>query len=61
MYQQSITVINIKKLKKFAYERLPKDSALRDYLLTEEDEIPVNEFLVEVKTWLKLLRLSGSS
>ena len=48
--------INIKKMKIFAYEKLPKDSHLRNVLLIEDDEISVDEFLTSSKIWLRLLR-----
>jgi hypothetical protein len=49
-------MINIRTLKQFAYELLPKESPLRDLLLTEKDELPADEFIIKLEIWLKLLR-----
>ena len=43
--------VDVKPLKWFAL-KLPGNHPLRALLLVEEDELPVEEFLVKVKTWL---------
>jgi hypothetical protein len=48
--------VNLKGLKQFAVEKLPKEWPLRDVLAAEEDEIPAYEFLAKTKVWLTLLR-----
>ena len=48
--------VNILRLKKFAAENLPPQSALRDLLLQEKDQIPAAEFLAKLQVWLTLLR-----
>jgi len=49
--------IRIRKLKEFAFNHLPKDSMLRDIILSEEDEISVSTFLARLPIWLKLLKI----
>ncbi|MDI6819862.1 MAG: hypothetical protein QMC89_03040 [Candidatus Hodarchaeaceae archaeon] len=46
--------MNLKPLKKFALERLPKESSLREVILAESDEITTQDFLAKVDVWLKL-------
>lgn len=48
--------INLRPIKEFVLERLDTGSSLRDVILNEKDEIPVNEFLVKVEIWLHLSR-----
>ena len=48
--------IDIKPLKSFAFEKFPKDCALRDVLLAEQDFLNAEEFAVKMEIWLKLLR-----
>lgn len=48
--------INIKRLKRFALEKLPRDSALRDILLFEEDELDLVTFIERIPIWLRLGR-----
>jgi hypothetical protein len=49
-------MVNIKKLKEFVLEKLPKNSALREILISEEDELDINVFLARLPVWLKLSR-----
>lgn len=53
----SKTKINIRRLKVFAFNNLPKDEALRECLLAERDLLDVNEFLAKMEIWVKLLRV----
>ena len=48
------TKVNIERLKTFALD-LPKGSMLRDLLLTEDDEMDVDEFIAKMDVWLKLV------
>ena len=48
--------VNIKGVKAFALD-LPKNSRLRDLILSENDEMDVQEFLSKMDLWLKLLRM----
>ena len=50
--------INIRRLKDFAFTRLPKDWALREILLSEEDELDIHIFVARLPVWLKLSRFS---
>jgi hypothetical protein len=45
--------INIEPLKMFA-AKLPLGHPLREALLLERDELPIDEFLIKVEVWLKL-------
>jgi len=47
--------VNLRALKVFVRERLPSGSPLREVILIEDNEIPVNEFVGKIKTWLTLL------
>jgi len=44
----------MKKVKEFAYRKLPKNSPLREILLSEEDKLEVSIFLARLPVWLKL-------
>jgi len=60
MASQASPKLNLRRLKGFALERLPKGSALRDVILAEKDEIGIDEFLAKIDVWLKLLRRESS-
>lgn len=47
--------ILMRELKDFAFEKLPRGSALRDVLLAEDDELDADVFLAKTDVWLKLL------
>ena len=49
-------MVRIEKLKAFAHDRLPATVLARDLIITESDEISVNEFLIKSSIWLKLLK-----
>jgi len=49
-------MVNIQKLKEFALEKLPKNSALREVLISEEDKLDITIFLARLPVWLKLSR-----
>ena len=48
--------VDIRPLKVFAFEKFPKDCAIRDVLLAEHDFLNAEEFAVKMEIWLKLLR-----
>jgi len=48
--------INIKTLKKFVYENFPPDSLLGDLILTEPEQMTVQEFIIKTETWLRLAK-----
>jgi len=50
----AIAAIDTRPLKKVAAEKLPRDSVLRDVILSEEDFLSSEEFLIRVKVWLRL-------
>lgn len=52
-------VVNLRNLKRYSLEKLPKDWPLRDVLLAEDDEVPASEFPGKVKVWLALLQYAG--
>ncbi len=49
--------VDIARLKVFAVEGLPKDSKLRELILTEKDMLNVEEFLAKMDVWLKLVKM----
>lgn len=48
--------IKIERLKQFVLEELPTNSALRDILLAEKEELSKEEFLAKMDIWLNLIR-----
>jgi len=48
--------INVKPLKEFVFAKYPKDSAIYDVIVTEQDFLDKSEFLAKVGVWLKLSR-----
>ena len=58
--KQSNGKLDIKRLKEFAFKSLPEDSKLRTIILSEKDEVSVEEFLAKIGIWLKLLALESS-
>lgn len=53
----SIGMIDIGRLKGFAVERLPSGSRLRSVLLSERDQLTVNDFLAKMDVWVTLINL----
>jgi hypothetical protein len=51
--------VDITRLKAFA-ARLPRDSALRELLLTEKDELEARDFLSRMSLWLRLASRESS-
>lgn len=51
--------VDIRRLKSFAFQRLPRNCPLRDILLAERDELEVSSFLAKMELWLKLLTGPG--
>lgn len=51
-------LINIRRLKEFAFTELPKNWALREALLIESEEIDIPTFLALLRVWLRLSALS---
>lgn len=52
--------VNIKSLRKFANDKLPWNSILRELLLSESDLMDAEEFLVKMEVWLRLLRIESN-
>jgi hypothetical protein len=52
----SSRMVNLRRLKRFADEKLGRSSILRYVLLEESDEIPAIEFVSKLQIWLALLR-----
>ncbi len=48
--------IKISVLKQFTLDTLPAGCTLREVLLADKDEMPVDEFLCKIPLWLALLR-----
>lgn len=55
-FQPGMRTISITRLKNFAMEKLPQQSAFREVLLSEKDEISSADFLARLPVWLALLR-----
>jgi len=53
---QRKALIDISKLKKFAYKRLPRRSQLRDLIISEKELLCIDEFLAKIEVWLKIAR-----
>ena len=53
---QRKALINISKLKEFAYNRLPRSSQLRDLIISEKEVLCIDEFLAKIEVWLKIAR-----
>ena len=52
MIPQSSKKIDIRSLKSFVRERLPRSYVLRKILLTEVDEMGATEFIAKIDIWL---------
>ncbi len=50
------TRISMKRLKRFAKQRLPKNSSLRSVIDAEKDSLTPEEFLAKAFIWLRLVR-----
>jgi hypothetical protein len=50
--------VDIRKLKEFAFYKIPRDNPLRSIILSEQDRLDPSEFLAKVDVWLKLSRLA---
>jgi len=48
--------VNIRPLKDFASEILPKDWVLKHILVNELDQLDGSEFCAKIEVWLKLAR-----
>jgi hypothetical protein len=47
--------ISTSGLRRFALEKLPKESVLREIILLEEKELTTEQFLSKLPIWLRLL------
>jgi len=50
-------MIEILRLKRFASDKLPGSSRLGRVLLSERDQLNVNDFLAKMDVWIMLLNL----
>ena len=57
----SCSMIDIRRLKRFASGDLPINSQLRNVLLSEKDTLTANDFLAKMGTWMTLLNLETRS
>lgn len=53
--------VDIGSLKRFALEKLPASSPLRDVLLSEVDELSAYDFITKMHTWLVLSKHKSSN
>ena len=51
--------VDMRALKSFAIQKLPKEWPLREILLSDEDELEITVFLARLPLWLRLSRVSG--
>lgn len=47
--------INIQSLKKYAIDKLPHNSILRNIIQSEKQHLTIPEFLAKTEIWLKLI------
>jgi len=52
--------VDIRELKRFAFESLPPGCPLRETLLYDRDELDLEEFLIKMEVWQKLMKVRGS-
>lgn len=57
MFGSRLDKVDIRKLKSFAYGKLPRNLPIREILLLEEDELDVQVFLARLSIWLQLSKL----
>ena len=55
--RESVGVVDIRPLKRFAENRLPLGSHLRAVLLHEDSSLAAGVFLARLKVWLMLMRV----
>jgi thermostable 8-oxoguanine DNA glycosylase len=48
--------VDFRRLKSHVYERLPTNSVLRELILSEKDYMEIEEFLIKLDIYLKLMR-----
>ena len=58
-FPESSILINIRRLKDFVAEKLPTESSLRYVIIAERDDLRVDEFLLKLEVWMKLLRIEN--
>ena len=51
--------VNLKPLKKWVEENLPTNSTLRNIILSENDILSSEHFIVKIDVWQKLLRMES--
>jgi len=51
--------VDLRGLKQFIAEEFPVDSKLKALILSEPDRMSVEEYVIQVGTWLKLVRLES--
>ena len=49
------------RLKRFASDNLPSNSRLRSVLLSERDQLKVNDFLAKMDVWMTLLNMETAN
>ena len=51
--------VDIKPLKQFVLDKLPRSSHLREIILVEETNLSVSEFLSKMQVWISLFDLEN--
>lgn len=53
--------VNLSRLREFALKEMPRLQIVGQLIIEEPDTIPAEEFVVNVKMWLRLLRKGYST
>ena len=52
--EASASIVKIDRLKQWVLQKLPKESKLRELILSEKEILTVDEFVTKLETWLLL-------
>ena len=52
--EASASTVRIDRLKQWVLQKLPKESKLRELILSEKEILTVDEFVTKLETWLLL-------
>jgi len=52
--EASASIVRIDRLKQWVLQKLPKESKLRELILSEKEILTVDEFVTKLETWLLL-------
>jgi len=52
-------MINIRSLKEKIMRDYPEEAPIRQVILSEPDELPINEYAMKMLVWFKLIPVKG--